>query len=72
MDNKKMAAAMSAVMTYIKTEEDNACIQSMAAAARQARPRQTGVNLWGGSGRQAQMQMRGLLQMKSFHGSKLR
>ncbi len=72
MNNKKMAAAMSAVMTYIKTEEDNACMQSIAAEARRSRPRRTGVNLWGGSGRQDQMQMRGFLQMKSFHGSKLR
>lgn len=71
MDNKKMAAAMSAVMTYIKTEEEQAYIQSIAAEARRLRPRPA-INLWGGSGRQAQMQMRGMLQMKSFHGSKLR
>ena len=71
MDNKKMAAAMSAVMTYIKTEEEQAYMQSIAAAARRSRPRPA-INLWGVSGRQDQMQMRGMLQMKSFHGSKLR
>ena len=30
--------------------------------------RQVSLNLWGISGRQAQMQMRNLMQMKAFHG----
>ena len=70
MDKKKVTAAMSAVMTYRKTQEEAAYAQSL----RADRPKRPNVpnGLWGMSGRQAQMQMRSMLQMKSFHGSKLR
>jgi hypothetical protein len=70
MENrKKISAAISAVMNYIQTEEEAICIQSMAAPAAEpvsevyaAAP----VKLWGMSGRQAQMQMRNMMQMKTF------
>lgn len=70
MENpKKAAAAISAVMNYIYTEEA-VCIQSMAtppvkpvADAHAAVPP---VRLWGVSGRQAQMQMRNMMQWKTF------
>jgi hypothetical protein len=70
MENrKKISAAISAVMNYIQTEE-SICIQSMAAPAAEpvsevyaAAP----VKLWGMSGRQAQMQMRNLIQMRTFN-----
>ncbi len=70
MENrKKISAAISAVMNYIQTEEA-ICIQSMAAPAAEpvsevyaAAP----VKLWGMSGRQAQMQMRNLIQMRTFN-----
>ena len=70
MENrKKIAAATTAVMNYIQTEEEAICIQSMAAPAAEpvsevyaAAP----VKLWGMSGRQAQMQMRNMIQMKTF------
>ncbi len=71
MENrKKISAAISAVMNYIQTEEEAVCIQSMAAPAAEpvsevyaAAP----VKLWGMSGRQAQMQMRNLIQMRTFN-----
>jgi hypothetical protein len=70
MENrKKISAVISAVMNYIQTEEEAICIQSMAAPAAEpvsevyaAAP----VKLWGMSGRQAQMQMRNMMQMKTF------
>lgn len=68
-NSKKIAAAVSAVMNYITTEEEAVCIQAMAAPAVEpvseayaAAP----VKLWGMSGRQAQMQMRTMMQMKTF------
>lgn len=73
MKEKKMIAAISAVMAYIKTEEEMAAMQY----ANQAQPEEpetssVSLNLWGISGRQAIMNMRSMVQMKSFHGSKLR
>ena len=69
MENKKKkAAAISAVMNYIKTEEENVCMQPANApgqAPYSSAPVQ--LNLWGISGRQSQMQMRNLMQMKGFH-----
>ena len=72
MENKtKIAAAISAVMTYIRTEEEAICIQSL--ATPEAEPVQAAraaamepVRLWGMSGRQAQMQMRNMMQMRTF------
>ena len=76
MDNmKKMAAAISAVMNYIKTEEEILCMQAMASMPG-ARPVSSvppaPLKLWGISGRLAQMQMRNMMQIKAFHGLKLK
>lgn len=72
MDNtKKITAAISAVMNYIRTEEEIAGTQPMMVAAPLPEP-SASVNLWRTSGRQAQMQMRNLMQLKTFHGLKLR
>jgi len=66
MENtKKISAAISAVMNYIRTEEEAICIQSLAAPAvepvQAARAAAMGpVKLWGMSGRQARMQMRNM------------
>lgn len=58
MENKKKkVAAISAVISYIKTN-DRADFVS----------RQVSLNMWGVSGRQSLMQMRNLMQMKTFHG----
>lgn len=67
-DKKKITAAVSAVMSYL--EEEAAVIQ---AAPREisepvSRPASSApVSFWGVSGRQAQMQMRNLMQLKAFH-----
>ena len=71
---KKKAAAIAAVMTYIKSEEE--MVLAQAAAGRggvqpAARP-PVSINLWGLSGRQAMMQMRNQMQMRGFHGARLR
>jgi hypothetical protein len=70
MENKKKAAAaIAAVMNYITTEEEAICIQSMAVRAEAPSPTpydQAPIKLWGASGRQAQMQMRNMLQMRTF------
>ena len=71
-DDKKMAAAIAAVMHYIQ-EEEAAGIQ----AAMAGMPLAPGVlasadiiKPWGMSGRQAQMQMRQLMQMRTFQRNK--
>jgi hypothetical protein len=68
-NNKKAAAAAAAVMNYIMTEEEAICIQSMARPSVSPAPAPyaaTPVKLWGASGRQAQMQIRNLMQMRTF------
>ena len=69
MDDKKKLAAVSAVMAYIRQEEEAACLPAMpipVAAQAPAPP----AKLWSISGRQAQMQFRNLMQAKAFHGYK--
>ena len=72
MENRrKMSAAISAVMNYIKTEEEAICIQSLAApevelAQAAYAAVMSPVKLWGMSGRQAQMRMRNMMQMRTF------
>jgi hypothetical protein len=64
---KKIAAAAAAVLNYIMTEEEAVCIESMARASVLPAPdAATPVKLWGASGRQSQMQMRNLMQMRTF------
>jgi len=72
MENKKkISAAISAVMNYIKTEEEAICIQSLAASEIESAQAayaaaMAPVKLWGMSGRQAQMRMRNMMQMRTF------
>jgi hypothetical protein len=68
-NSRKVSAAIAAVMSYIMTEEEAGCIQSMAATSVKAVPAPhaaTPVKLWGASGRQSQMQMRNMMQMRTF------
>ncbi len=65
-NNKKMAAAMAAVSYYIKTQEEAAAMAANPIEEEEPIPVGS-VNLWGVSGRQSQMQMRNLMQMKAFH-----
>ncbi len=64
--NKKIAAAMTAVMHYIKTQEEAAALQAQAPIVSGGRGAVTGN--WGVSGRQSIMQMRSLVQMRTFRG----
>lgn len=66
-NNKKLVAAISAVTRYIQQEEEIIYKQPCPAAAHTPSVK---LRPWGLSGRQAQMQMRNLMQMKAFHGSK--
>ncbi|MDX2502332.1 MAG: hypothetical protein QNL14_17765 [Deltaproteobacteria bacterium] len=69
-DDKKKAAAIAAVMSYLQEEEAlgmqsamAGMLQAPAAAAASA----AGLsNPWGVSGRQAQMQLRQLMQLRTF------
>ncbi|MBW1698046.1 MAG: hypothetical protein JRH18_19805 [Deltaproteobacteria bacterium] len=62
VENKKRTAAISAVMAYIRDEEQDHTVR---------RPPPVfdfrGQNLWAISGRQAQMQFRNLMQLRAFH-----
>jgi hypothetical protein len=67
----KTAAAIAAVLQYIKTQEEAIAIQSAMQAAQPQMPRldqppAPTVKPWGLSGRQAQMQMRNLMQLRTF------
>ncbi len=66
-EKKKITAALSAVVHYIRTEEETAA-RSFLEGQAPAVP--TGQNLWGLNGRQTQMQMRTMVSMKAFHGWK--
>lgn len=67
---KKRAAVASAVLAYIKTEEEVACLMPLTAAAPAQPvmyPPPPPLNLWGISGRQAAMSMRNMMQLKAYH-----
>ncbi|MFO7965198.1 MAG: hypothetical protein R6U50_14840 [Desulfobacterales bacterium] len=69
--HKKRAAAISAVVRYLKSEEE--ILAARQSAQIPAAPvRQIGISVWGISGRQYQMQMRQLMQIKTFHGTRFR
>jgi len=66
-NSKKIAAAISAVMDYIKTEEEIVCMQAAPRVPQPSAAVLVPPKLWGISGRQAMMQMRNLMQAKAFH-----
>lgn len=67
-DKKKRAAAIAAVTAYIKSEEEMAAARGpMTGPYRKDRS-----YVWGMGGRQSQMQIRNLMQIRAFQGSKLR
>lgn len=73
--SQKMAAAISAVFGYIRSQEEAAALASAEPAAEllvePSKPTAP-VKLWGISGRQDMMSMRNLMQLRTFQGSKLR
>ncbi len=69
IEKKKLAAISAALFTYITTEEQAALSDSV--SQNQGTPdRQSGVNLdlniWGNAGRQYQMQLNSMIQMRAF------
>jgi len=75
--SQKMAAAISAVFGYIRSQEDAAALaMSQDDTAAESVPVPSAlpapVKLWGISGRQDMMSMRNLMQLRTFQGSKLR
>jgi hypothetical protein len=68
-DNKKATAAIAAVMHFIQEEEailmQQAAMDSMSQAPPVSAPAAT-ISPWGMNGRQTQMQMRNLMQMRTF------
>jgi hypothetical protein len=74
-ESQKMAAAISAVFGYIRSQEEAAALAMVEQAgepvvepSKLAAP----VKMWGISGRQDMMSMRSLMQLRTFQGSKLR
>ncbi len=68
-DNKKISAAIAAVMHYIRMEEDAIRMQAAGYGMPQAPTAPlplAAVSPWGMNGRQTQMQMRNLMQMRTF------
>ena len=75
-DTKKKIAAITAVAQYLKTQEEAAalvqaqsqdCLELVKSILT---PPPSPMNLWGLGGRQHQMQLRTMMQLKAFHGSK--
>lgn len=68
---RKKLAAIAGVARYLKAEAEAAAF--VPAPEYPAKPEPAAlsappaVNSWGASGRQAQMQIRGLMQIKAFH-----
>lgn len=76
-DRKKKIAAIAAVSHYIKSEQEAMAFAQAQESGFLSEPEikeqpPLVLNLWGISGRQQQMQMRSMMQMKAFHGSKQR
>ena len=68
-DNKKATAAIAAVTYYMRMEEEAILMQQAAMGGMpqvQAPLPTAAVNPWGMNGRQTQMQMRNLMQMRAF------
>jgi hypothetical protein len=71
-DPKKATAAIGAVLQYIKSEEEAIALQFASHAVQPQmpaifQPYAPQVKPWGLNGRQTQMQMRNLMQLRTFH-----
>ncbi len=58
---KKITAAIAAVMHYLQEEAESAALEAVPVAAAPAGPK-----LWALNGRQTQMQLRNLMQLRSL------
>ncbi len=63
-ENVKISAVMAAVTAYL---EEEAMAMAPVGPEIPVAP-MAPANLWGISGRQSQMQLRNLMQLKAFHG----
>ncbi|MGE5258006.1 MAG: hypothetical protein ACM3KE_15105 [Hyphomicrobiales bacterium] len=61
---KRITAAMAAVMYYLQAEEEMACLPLATPAAEVLEP--AGPKLWALNGRQTQMQLRNLMQLRAL------
>jgi hypothetical protein len=61
---RKITAAIAAVMQYLQEEVELAALEAVPAAA--AEPAPVGPKLWALHGRQTQMQLRNLMQLRSL------
>ena len=61
---KKIAAALAAVVHYLRLEEESAVLPAAAPAPQPALP--AGPTLWALNGRQTQMQLRNLMQLRAL------
>jgi hypothetical protein len=68
--NKKVTAAIAAVTYYMRMEEEAILMQQAAMGgmpqAQAVSAPATTISPWGMNGRQTQMQMRNLMQMRAF------
>jgi len=65
MDKKKLSIAVAAVMNYIYEESLECAVRSMTQPKAAPRPK-TAPNIWGTSGRLDAMQLRQLMQLRTF------
>jgi hypothetical protein len=70
-DKKKITAAIAAVTHYMRMEEETALMQQAAMGSIPQVPSSvsapaTSISPWSMNGRQSQMQMRNLMQMRTF------
>ena len=70
--NKKMVAAVSAVLNYLKEEEEMMCVYTQTTSQPKSEivPVSAPASVagqWAISGRGEQMQLRNMMQMKAFH-----
>ncbi len=74
-NDKKATAAIAAVMSYLQDEEAVSAQAAMfgmpQAPAASAAIAANVIKPWGMSGRQAQMQMRNLMQMRTFQRNRI-
>lgn len=71
-EKRKRAAVISAVIAYMQAEEA-AMMQAREAAEAEPAPRPVPPpSMWGMSGRQDAMHLRNLMQLKAFHGGRIR
>jgi hypothetical protein len=68
----KHAAAIAAVIAYLRQEEDLLAAQATMMFPAPAAAGPVPLRLWGISGRQSQMQLRQTMQLRGFHGTRPR